>query len=852
MIHCKKTLLVWLSCAFTFGTLYAQESDFDLSSQRSEAQDVLPVPGKKLDHEGIIINPTPQKAMIDRSHLLDISNGLALKDVQQKFGENLGFAALQPKGVKLTVDFGKKISDKNGVKNISGAYVLTVDKKGISIIGYDEKGAFYGIQTLRQLLESPATADGKLPYVQINDYPDLKYRGVVEGFYGTPWSHAVRLSLIDFYGKFKMNTYLYGPKDDPYHSCPNWRQPYPGKEAENIKELIQACNRNRVDFVWAIHPGQDIQWNEEDYRNLVNKFNWMYDLGVRSFAIFFDDISGEGTNPVKQTELLNRLTDDFVKAKGDVSSMTVCPTDYSKLWANPTPQGPLAIYGATLNPAIEVFWTGDVVCSDLTKETLDWVNSRIKRPAYFWWNYPVTDYARHILMQGPVYGLSTSLDDNDLCGIASNPMEHGEASKLALYGVADYTWNIADYNPIDNWERGLAELMPQAREAYRTFAIHSCDTETGYRRDESWETRTFTLDNGTEEEMQSLWAEFDKVEKAPAEIEKGCTNPALLAELRPWLVEFEKLGTRGKRAIELIQIYRSGQPADFWSQYIENVMSAEEQKNYESHKSGTMKLQPFYENAMNDMALGFLTRLLGEQPVYYKGIGSFRNMKTTQPKLMFDNDTVTYYTSAMSQKAGDWIGVDLGRVIPVSDVSILQGRNSVDDVDYFDHAIVEYSENGTNWTPLTGELTQQYVICWAGEPVNARYVRLKRLDSKRENYAAVRSFTVNALTPEKLGFQIAAEDMQQAVGAFDRRLDTSYLNRGSLSFEIPAGTNEIIVLNKPAGKGNVTIKQLNAHGDIVSKTTIDTPYYQTRTAAGTARISIEGETEIFEIITLSK
>lgn len=37
--------------------------------------------------------------------------------------------------------------------------------------------------------------------------------------------------------------------------------------------------------------------------------------GVRHFAIFFDDISGEGTNPLKQTELLNRLTDDFVKVK---------------------------------------------------------------------------------------------------------------------------------------------------------------------------------------------------------------------------------------------------------------------------------------------------------------------------------------------------------------------------------------------------------------------------------------------------------------------------------------------------------------------------------------------------------
>ena len=487
-------------------------------------------------------------------------------------------------------------------------------------MGYDERGAFYGIQTLRQLLESPVAQNGELPYLDINDYPDLPNRGVVEGFYGTPWSHQVRMSLIDFYGKFKMNTYLYGPKDDPYHSCPNWRLPYPEKEAQNIRELVQACKRNRVDFVWAIHPGQDIKWNEEDYQNLVNKFNWMYDLGVRDFAIFFDDISGEGTNPLKQTELLNRLTDDFVKAKGDVSPLTVCPTDYSKLWANPTPQGSLAIYGNSLNPDFKVFWTGDVVCSDMTPETMEWINSRIKRPAYYWWNYPVTDYVRNFILQGPVYGLDTSLTQNEVCGVISNPMEHGEASKLALYGVADYAWNIANYNPIDNWERGLVELAPKAKDAYRTFAIHSSDTENGYRRDESWETKTFRMADWNDDEARLLKAEFEKVEKVPAEMEKSCENKALLQELRPWLIEFGKLGTRGKRAIELAQIYRAGNnDADFWSKYIQNLMSKEDRKNYEAHKSGTLKLQPFYENAMDDMAHGFLKKLLGTTPKDYKG-----------------------------------------------------------------------------------------------------------------------------------------------------------------------------------------------------------------------------------------
>ena len=836
-------------CAMACSNLLAQETEFDLSSQRLEIQQVLPVPGKKIDHQGIIINPTPHKLTVDRNNMLDIAGGLVLKDKQEKFAEDLKFLTLTKKGVKLTIDFGKKVALKQGVKEISGAYTMRIDKKGVTIVGYDERGAFYGIQTLRQLIESPIAAEKQLPYLDINDYPDLPNRGVVEGFYGTPWSHQVRMSLIDFYGKFKMNTYLYGPKDDPFHSCPNWRLPYPEKEAQNIKELVQACKRNRVDFVWAIHPGQDIKWNEEDYQNLVNKFNWMYDLGVRDFAIFFDDISGEGTNPLKQTELLNRLTDDFVKAKGDVSPLTVCPTDYSKLWANPTPQGSLAIYGNSLNPDIKVFWTGDVVCSDLTPETMEWINSRIKRPAYYWWNYPVTDYIRNFILQGPVYGLDTSLTKENVCGVVSNPMEHGEASKLALYGVADYTWNIANYNPIDSWERGLQELTPKTKDAYRTFAIHSSDTENGYRRDESWETKTFRIAEWNDATAQALKTEFEKIEKVPAEMEQGCENKALLQELRPWLTEFGKLGTRGKQAIELAQIYRSGNDdSSFWNKYVQNLMSKEDRKAYEAHKSGTLKLQPFYENAMDDMAHGFLKKLLGTTPKDYKGIGSFGNSGTILTKLMLDNDTTTYYTSGIGQKEGDWIGVDLRDIRDVTEISILQGRNSVDDVDYFDHAILECSADGKTWTPLIKELNKQYVINWKGDAVKARYVRLKRLESERKNYASVRSFEVNPLHVENLGFKLESENPQQVVYAFDQNLSTFYKVSNALTFEVPQGTKTYTLLMDKLS-APLKVKQFDKKGELVSETSISSPFFKLElTNDKVTKVTLEGKAEIFEVI----
>ena len=323
MINNKYLLSALFAVACGTSTM-AQEEAFDLTSQRGEKQDVNVVPGKKLDHQGIVVNPTPHNLDIDRQNWISFENGLNIQDKQKRFADDLAFLK-QYKGFRLTIDFGEKQAKKAGLKKlVSGAYLLTVNGKGINIVGYDERGAFYAIQTMKQILASPA-AEGKmhLPYLTCNDYPDLPLRGVVEGFYGTPWSHQVRLSLIDYYGRNKLNEYVYGPKDDPYHSSPNWRKPYPADQARNIHELVEACRRNRVDFVWAIHPGKDIKWNEEDYQNLVNKFNNMYDLGVRSFAIHFDDIEGEGTDSNKQVDLLNRLNKEFVQAKGDVSPLLV-------------------------------------------------------------------------------------------------------------------------------------------------------------------------------------------------------------------------------------------------------------------------------------------------------------------------------------------------------------------------------------------------------------------------------------------------------------------------------------------------------------------------------------------------
>ncbi len=784
--------------------------------------------------------------------VLDVSGGVRLVDKSGRFAGAVDFLLSgDKKAAVLTVEFGQKKAAKAGVREISGAYRLTIDGKGISILGYDERGAFYGLQTLRQIVAQAES--GLLPCVRVNDWPDLPSRGVVEGFYGTPWSHQARLSLIDFYGRYKMNTYIYGPKDDPYHSSPDWRKPYPEDEAADIKELVEACRANYVDFVWAIHPGQDIKWNEEDYAALVAKFENMYALGVRAFAIFFDDISGDGANPYRQVELLNRLGEEFVKVKGDVAPLIICPTDYNRSWANPTERGSLAVYGRELDPSVRVFWTGDYVCSDLTPATLEWVGSRIQRPALYWWNFPVTDYCRHIVMQGPVYGLDQTLTAENLCGFVSNPMEHAEASKLALYGVADYTWNIEDYDPLANWERGLGVLAGEdAGEAYRTFAIHSCDTESGYRRDESWETEVFDFDDYTQQQYDALLEEFRRVEAAPEEMAENCSNEALMRELSPWLEEFGKLGARGVRTLELIKVFESGDDAAFWSAYTANLMSPEEKAAYEAHKSGSMKLNPFCERAMDGMAVEFYRRVAGRSPYSYTAIGSFANSGTVSGKLMFDDDSTTFYTSAYAQQTDDWIGVDLGLVRGLREIEILQGRNSVDDVDYFDRTVLEASKDGQIWFPVTADtLERQYIIRWQGRGVDARYVRLRKIESDKTNWAAVRTFSVNPVRPDSLGFDMQAQDRDRAVYAFDNNPYTYYTLDGDLSFGIiredSIGTDvEKVLLLRP--RSEVTVTQYAADGSVAGRLSTEEPYCRLTLSPDAVRVRIEGDTDIFEIL----
>lgn len=488
-------------------------------------------------------------------------------------------------------------------------YYLSVGEKEIVVAGYDERGTYYGVQTLRQLLSaalsesmsrsasspksasafsvSPASASASevalsdsasLPEITVKDYPAVRYRGVVEGFYGTPWSHEARLRQLRFYGENKMNTYIYGPKNDPYHSCPGWRKPYPEKESAQIRELVKVAAENEVNFVWAIHPGQDIKWNDEDRRLLIAKLESMYNLGVRSFAVFFDDISGEGTDPHRQADLLNYIDRHFVKAKPDVTPLVMCPTEYNRSWSNPKGNY-LTTLGEKLDPSIQIMWTGDKVVADIKEESMEWINARIRRPAYIWWNFPVSDYVRDHLLLGPVYGNDTHIA-SAMSGFVTNPMEHAEASKIAIYGVADYAWNPGQYDAQQAWEAAIREVLPGAAGELQFFAAHNSDLGINghnYRREESVEVKPVAdrflksyLTDGTwrTEDYQQLLSLTRRMQSASDILLVDTENRPLIEEITPWLLQFKLLGEIGEETLQLAQLIANGSVSEsFLSSY---------------------------------------------------------------------------------------------------------------------------------------------------------------------------------------------------------------------------------------------------------------------------------------------
>lgn len=142
-------------------------------------------------------------------------------------------------------------------------------------------------------------------------------KGYIEGYYGRLFSKEEREMVVNHMGNLKMDFYIYGPKEDPYHRL-NWQNPYPKKQSNELKAFLRSAIKNKIKPVFALSPGMSMDaGSTKDIKNLKNKINQAKKLGFRGLESYKDNIfstsnsvSGLGTktfSSIKRSRFQNPL-----------------------------------------------------------------------------------------------------------------------------------------------------------------------------------------------------------------------------------------------------------------------------------------------------------------------------------------------------------------------------------------------------------------------------------------------------------------------------------------------------------------------------------------------------------------
>ena len=647
----------------------------------------------------------------------------------------------------------------------------------------DELGLYYAKQTVSQLLKDvPGAKDaqrdpfpdkgieevaklGELPCGTILDWPDLAYRGTVEGYYGIPWGGEARMSQFAFYGRNKMNFYLYAPKDDPYHHGSGCYELYPAQQAAELKKQIDCARKNHVRFVWGIHPANTVNWNDNggkrQLEGLCAKLQQLYDLGVRDFAVLVDDSGGEICKPERQVQLCNYILEKFIRTHKDVNQeLVMCPTGYNRSWTNPQFLGTL---GGGLDKDIHVMWTGDTVVHDITLSGQQWVHQALGRPTFIWWNWPCSDFKSSRLSMGRTYGNGQEPKmREEMTGFVANPMERAEASKVGLFGVADYTWNICGFDSENSWHQGIDRLYPSCADAMQVFCHHNSyllPNNHGYFREESAGiaddakayTESVAAGKPDAAKAKKLLEEFAAINKAGKELRHAKGIESLQKDIAPWLEAFQLTGQAGARIIGALSEKEAASALESLL-YAGNRMERINRMERTCWKNGSVgtttgievaayAMTPAIKETINFVNARVYSQLAGTngdacRPVFTSSVGDAQK----DAKNVADGDPKTLWHSGAQQKVGDWIGLDCGGAVDIRTVCLQMGGRYAKD--FIPQGQMEYSLDNKDWKPLGSPTEGASVNVVNEKPVHARYVRYRALQAA-PNWLSVCEFTVN-------------------------------------------------------------------------------------------------------------
>jgi protein O-GlcNAcase/histone acetyltransferase len=253
--------------------------------------------------------------------------------------------------------------------------------------------------------------------------------GVVEGFYGRPWSAGQRHILFGWLGEGGLTAYMYAPKDDAKHRAV-WREPYEAAEAAELTALIRDCRQHGLRFVYALSPGLDIGFTRtSDLEALRAKLEQVHGLGACDFAILFDDINPNlaeadrqrfGTAAAAQASWATRCS---VGRAAGTPTPACSSAPRSTAGGLPRLRSRFALpphLGEQLSPEVHVLWTGPEIISEaIPVASIRELQGVLRRKPMLWDNLHANDYDLRRLYLGPYAGRAGALMA-EISGILQN------------------------------------------------------------------------------------------------------------------------------------------------------------------------------------------------------------------------------------------------------------------------------------------------------------------------------------------------------------------------------------------------------------------------------------------------
>ncbi len=657
----------------------------------------------------------------------------------------------------------------------------------IRILGEHCNATFFALASLEQILEQGTK---NLKQVLINDYADQQSRGLVEGYYGYPYSIAVKKDLMHFMMRMKMNTYMYGAKSDPYHS-EKWEDAYPtsltAKQIENglvsqsmLKDLAKTSAETKVNFIWAIHPGNDFVASDDVIERIMHKFTKMYELGIRQFAVFVDDVGVPQTeaecqkNADRLTSLQKAIDTKWNKqAKREsekVRPLHFVPQVYTLSWVKEQDRKRFYKALSSIPKKITVYFTGRGVWTVPNAEDLETINKDFGRKLAWWWNYPCNDNADAQIFPSDMYYNFVEMPavngksrlpkklDNGL-GIVSNPMQQGEVSKVPLFSVADYAWNNASFDNKASWNASFDYVLstPEKRQAFKDLIpyLRFNDPEEMQRAITSFKqghTADFMkLSKGLQASIKVVRA-FEN-----SDVE---TDRLLYRDIKPWLNKLEAM-------LQIAQnlAHKTASKEERWGLYVQNLEALEGLKSnkaftvdaleglgshisvsHQQSRASSKHLYPFMSYLKND----FLGQdFFGEKRQL---VSLIKSKPSIEGVVELKDGNVYFNAPKLTVPAESYVGIEFETPVHVKALTI--------DKQWAKRHKLYYSQNGKKWYRLKKDLRKVEAL---------RYIIYKNKSCKAKTITWTKD-QLNITLPYQATCSAVATPVSSMGAATDRKL----------------------------------------------------------------------------------